>query len=775
VSSSDEPGSDRGPTGEVLGPLPLWACSAVVGALVGERLPAAGPHAMVLTVAAVVACTALGVAALRSEAAGRGVLAAVAVALVAASGAASRGAASELSHLAHLAAHGGRASITATVVQEPRPIATGWNVVLRVDRLDGVAVRDRAVATLDGPPPSLGSRWTGTVSARPLPDGGYGRWLARQHAVVLVDPVTWEPAAGPGPLAASSEHVRERVRQAATRHLDDRTGGLLVGFVTGDVRLLPERDQEAMRDTGLSHLTAVSGSNVAVVVGGVLGVAALLRVGASGRRRVVLVAVAWFAFLTRFEPSVLRAGTMTVLLLLAGARGVAGDARHALASAVLVLVLIDPLLAGSLGLLLSATATAGVLVVAPRVRARLPTRLPARLAEVLAITLGAQVAVVPILLATFGEVRLASVPANLVAVPAAGLAAVLAFVGSVVALVSPVLGGAVLAVAGVPAGVVLAAAHGFQDLGGVVDVGRPVTVIALMAACLALLARPGGRAGPRLLAATVALTLLVTTPLLTARSPVRELTVTAIDVGQGDAFLVESPAARVLVDAGEDDAAARWLRSAGRRHLDLVVVTHPHLDHVGGIPDVLRRLHVDAVWYRPLPTELPQAQEVLEVALGRDVPVRVVASGDRARVGDLDVEVLGPPPGRPYRFERSEPNDTSIVVRISHEGRRVLLAGDAERAAQADLLTAPRYLEAELIAVPHHGSHTTDPAFLAATGAQVALISAGRDNRHGHPHEKILAVLGELGMEVRRTDQEGTVRVAVPLPDRQGASVGSVP
>jgi competence protein ComEC len=767
--------SPRGPAGEVLGPMPLWACSAVLGAILGERVPPPALYGSVLAVAAVVVCSVLAFAAVRSRVAGRGLLAAVAVALVAASGASVRGTSTELSPLTHLAAHGGRASIDATVVQEPRPIATGWNVVLRVDRLNGTATRDRAVATLDGPPPSLGSRWTGIVSARPLPDGGYGRWLARQHAAVLIDPVTWAHAAGPGPLAAASEHVRERVREAATRHLDDRTGGLLVGFVTGDVRLLPEPDREAMRDTGLSHLTAVSGSNVAIVVGGVLGVAALVRLGASGRRRLVLVSVAWFAFLTRFEPSVLRAGTMTVLLLLAGARGVAGDARHALASAVLVLVLVDPLLAGSLGLLLSATATAGVLVVAPRVRVRLPTRIPARLAEILAITLGAQVAVVPILLATFGEVRLASVPANLVAVPAAGIAAVLAFVGSVAALVSPVVGGAVLAVAGVPAGVVLAAAHGFQDLAGVVDVGRPITVAALTAGCLVLLARPGSRAGSRLLALTVALTLLATAPLITGRSPVRELTVTAIDVGQGDAFLIESPAARILVDAGADDTAARWLRSAGRRHLDLVVVTHPHLDHVGGVPDVLRRLQVDAVWYRPLPTELPEAQEVLEVAIARDVPVRAVATGDRARVGDLDVEVLGPPPGRPYRFERSELNDTSIVVRVTHEGRRVLMAGDVERAAQASLLAAPARLEAELIAVPHHGSRTTDPAFLAATGAQVALISAGRDNRHGHPHEEILAALDELGIAVRRTDQEGTVRVAVPLPERQGVSVGSTP
>lgn len=771
MSATDQPEPPPPLLGAVLGPLPLWATAALLGAGAGEvlgtrLLPVAG-HLVLLAglsgLGLLAVAVGLSVRQRPRPVVGAGLLALLAVLLVAAAGSVARVGTTTLGALPGLAAQGGRASLEVTVVHEPRPIATGWHVLLRVDAIDGVATRERVAATLEEDPPALGTRWQVQATARPLPDGGYGRWLARQHATVAIDVHGWQAAAGAGRLAATSEHVRQRVREAAGARLPDRLAGLLAGFVTGDTRRLPEADAEAMRATSLTHLTAVSGSNVAIVTGGVLGACLLLRVGAGARRVVLAVTVAWFALVTRFEPSVLRAGTMALLLLLAGARGVPRDARHALAGAVLLLVLLDPALAGSLGLLLSATATAGVLVVAPRVRDRL-VRLPRRLAEVVGITVGAQVAVVPLLLATFGEVPMAALPANVLAVPAAALAATTAFVGTVVALVWPELGGWVFALAGQPARVVLLAAHAFAEVGGLARTTQPATVAALLAACAWVLARPGGRAARICAVLTVLALVVAAVPRGLGALPPRTLTVTAIDVGQGDAFLVESPAARILVDAGEDGTAAQWLRDQGRRHLDLVIVTHPHLDHIGGVPAVLGAVRVGAVWLRPLPTELPHPEVVLSLADEQGIVVRDPVAGDRARIGDLDLEVLGPPPGRPYRASRSELNDTSIVVRITHRGRRVLLAGDVEQPAQADLLARPELLRAEVLAVPHHGSSTTDPAFLAAVAPRIGLVSAGVDNRHGHPADETLAILDELGVEVRRTDLEGSIRVEVPPP-----------
>lgn len=773
------------PLGEVLGPLPVWAVMATLGSLVGELLVSGLQPGEAAAVGAALFGAAQAfwpvlltvmLRARRHEPADVpvlvGVLAAMTVAAVCAGGVAVRVATTSMGALPELADRGGRAEVLATVVAEPRRVATGWHVLVRVDEVNGMATRERAALTRDArdagdgrdaQPPPLGSRWRARTSARPLPEGGYGRWLAGQHAAVVLDPRTWEAAGDPGLLAASTEAVRDRVRRAATRHLDDRVGGLLVGFVTGDTRRLPEAEQAEMRATGLTHLTAVSGSNLAILVAGVTGLAAALRVGAAGRRVTVAVVVPWFAFLTRFEPSVLRAGTMAALLLLASSRGHVRDARHALCGALLVLVLLDPRLAGSLGLLLSATATAGVLLVAPAIHGRLPDRLPRRVAELVSVTMGAQIAVVPLLLVTFGEVGLATIPANLIAVPAAAVAAAVAFVGTALSLVHVELGAVVFVVAGLPARVVLEAAHRFAGVGGTVEVARPATVVALVAVCLWLTVARGRRARRRTAVAAVLAVAVAVMPAVVGRLPPRGFTVTAIDVGQGDAFLIESPGARILVDAGPDDQASRWLRRHGRAHLDLLVVTHAHLDHIGGVTDVLDVVSVDALWMSEVPTELPEATAVPAAAVARGVAVRTPRAGATTVVGDVSVEVLHPPPGRPYRFARSELNESSLVLRFEHDGRRVLVTGDVEREAQLALLAdVPERLRAELFTVPHHGSRTTDPAFLAAVGARTALISAGRGNRHGHPHAETLTVLHDLQVDVRRTDLLGTLRVDVP-------------
>jgi competence protein ComEC len=334
-----------------------------------------------------------------------------------------------------LAAEGGTATIEARIGTEPRRTARGWSTVLRVESVDGIATRERAAATLEETRP-LGTRVVVRASARPLPPDGFGRWLAQQHAAVLLDVRSLDVAGSPGALAASSEWVRSRIRTAATRHAPADAGGLLVGFVTGDTSLLPEEDVAAMQATGLSHLTAVSGSNVAVLLGGIAGLLLALRAGARTRWTVLAATVPWFAFLTRLEPSVLRAGVMALLVIGASVRGVARDARHLLAGAVLLLLAMDPMLSWSMGLMLSAGATLGVLVLAPALAVRFAGWMPRSVAQLLGVTLGAQLAVAPILIAGFGGIGMITVPANMLAVPLAAVGSALAFVGSAVAVVS---------------------------------------------------------------------------------------------------------------------------------------------------------------------------------------------------------------------------------------------------------------------------------------------------------------------------------------------------
>jgi len=426
------------PASEVLGPVGVLAPLALItGRLVAgvvERVPI--EHLLVPTVLTAVVgllfATAL-IGAQRRRVAATAVL--VAGAAVVAAGVLLRLDTATAGLIPALVERGGTARMGAVVAAEPRRVALGWQTVLRLHVVDGLETRERAVAFLDDPPHALGDRVELVASARPLPDGGFGRWLAQQHAVAVLDVRDLRIVGAPGRIATSSEWVRERIRVAATRHLGTDRGGLLVGFVTGDTRLLSDRDGSAMQATGLSHLTAVSGSNTAVLLAGVAGALTVLRVGARLRWFLLAATVPWFAFLTRLEPSVLRAGTMALLVIAAAVRGVARDARHLLAVAVLLLVLLDPMLTWSLGLVLSAGATLGVLVIAPRLAHGFARVMPRGVATLLGMTFGAQLAVSPVLLTSFGTIEWVSVPANLVAVPLAALGAGVAFLASAVALV----------------------------------------------------------------------------------------------------------------------------------------------------------------------------------------------------------------------------------------------------------------------------------------------------------------------------------------------------
>lgn len=426
------------PAGEVLGPVGVLAPLALV---TGRSVVGVAEHVpferMLVPVTATAVVALLAATALLSARRPRAATAAVLVAGVAvvAAGVLLRLDTATAGLIPELVERGGTVRMGAVVAAEPRRIALGWQTVLTIHDVEGVATRERAVAFLDDPPLSLGDRVDVIASARPLPEGGFGRWLAQQHAVAVLDVRDRHVVGAPGRMAASSEWVRERIRTAATRHLGIDRGGLLVGFVTGDTRLLSERDGAAMQATGLSHLTAVSGSNTAVLLAGVAGALTLLRVGARLRWLLLAATVPWFAFLTRLEPSVLRAGTMALLVIAAAVRGVARDARHLLAVAVLLLVLLDPMLTWSLGLVLSAGATLGVLVIAPRLAHGFARVMPRGVATLLGMTLGAQLAVSPVLLTSFGTIEWVSVPANMVAVPLAALGAGVAFLASAVALV----------------------------------------------------------------------------------------------------------------------------------------------------------------------------------------------------------------------------------------------------------------------------------------------------------------------------------------------------
>ncbi|WP_283134794.1 ComEC/Rec2 family competence protein [Rhizohabitans arisaemae] len=641
--------------------------------------------------------------------------------------------------LTDLAAGGATAAVEVVLTDDPRPSKQGTRTVVKA-----TAVRLDARLRLSAPVVLLasGPGWRGLlpsqrvrVIARVLPPGE-GDLVAALLAV-RGPPEVLSP---PSPVQSVASALRAGLREAAGG-LAPAERGLLPALVVGDTSTMVPEVEEDFTAAGLSHLTAVSGSNLAVIAGAAVAVTRFAGLPLPVRAVLAALAMVGFAVVARPSPSVLRALLMGLIAAAALGTGRRKDGLAALSATVLALLLFNPELARSYGFALSVFATGGILVLAPRWRDRLAVRLPILAAEALAVTAAAQVACTPILILMSGELSLAAIPANLLAAPAVAPATVLGFAAAIVAPVWTQ-GASWLAV---PAG---------YALGWIVTVARtaagvPGAVISWPAGAhgLILLGLLGGAAFLATRRRTVAVVVVcalvayVGVRLLAAAWPPRGWVLVACDVGQGDALAAAAgPGSAVVVDAGPDPATVdRCLRRLGVRRVPILVLTHPHADHVDGVPGVRRGRTVGLTVISPLAP-----------GPDRGWPARTAA---RWRLPGVTVDVSAPVPAVGV-------NNASVVVRLEWPHGSALLTGDVEAEAQRELVRrgVPRV---DVLKVPHHGSADQDAAFLAATGARTALVSVGEDNDYGHPAEATTSRLRALGMRVFRTDEAGDLAVVV--------------
>ncbi|WP_207947304.1 ComEC/Rec2 family competence protein, partial [Actinomadura sp. 7K507] len=561
----------------------------------------------------------------------------------------------------------------------------------------------------------------------------------------------------PSKIQRAAEHVRARLRAAVARLPPDQRG-VLPGMVVGDTSRLDPALAEDFRTAGLTHLLVVSGANLAIVIGAVLG---LCRLFGLGRRRappIAVLAVLAFVVVARPEPSVLRATVMGVIGLLALVTGRRRQGLPALAAAVLLLVLIDPELARSYGFTLSVLATAGLLVLAPRWRERLARRLPGPLADAFAVAAAAQVAVSPVLVMLSGEIGVVAVFANLLAAPAVAPATLLGALGAVTAPLSLPLAQVIVWPAGLAVGWIIRVARTAAALPYATipwTSGGLGAMTLLIAAGFALLILRSRRL--RLLAAAAMAGVLIAVIAMRATAPgwpPPGWQMVACDVGQGDALVLSAaPGQAVVVDAGPDPALAdRCLRRLDVEDVPLLILTHPHADHIDGTSGVRNGRDVHEILTTPRTSGR-------EARLAPGLPARLGQEGQQWRVGDLTLSVLAPAAGSPLSAEDDGTtiNNASVVLVARKPGFSALLAGDIEEEAQRALET--RVPRVQVLKVPHHGSRSQDPGFLAAAHASVSLISVGEGNDYGHPSPATLSLLQRLHTRIHRTDQEGDIAI----------------
>ena len=568
------------------------------------------------------------------------------------------------------------------------------------------------------------------------------------------------------PLTRIARTGRKAMSRAVD-HLPPKQAGLLLGVTIGDTsRLDPAVDQD-FRDTGLSHLTAVSGENLGMFLA---AVGALLRLARAGRRATLIalaVAAISFIAITRFEPSVLRAGAMVAVALVALASGARRDALTALGVACIALLCWDPFLIHVAGFQLSALATVGILVIAPKLADAFGK---SKLALAAAVTLGAQLAVSPLIALMFHRFSFIALPANLLAVPAVAPATVLGFAAATAGAVWAPVGTALATLArpsllwmsGVAARLARVPGASVDVPGGTFGVIAISIISALPLA--ALRARRPKRAGPVLIALVLFATVAVWNRAL-SEPPLRGLTVTALDVGQGDAWLVRTPdGATMLVDGGPDEARTiEKLRSHGVRRIDLLVLTHPHADHVDGLPSVVEHYQIGRAVESGLQATIPSLAAYRAGLAARGITDDVVRRGATYALGDAVVEVIGP--ATLMSGTDSDLNNNSVVMRIRYGSSCIMMSGEMQEEAQQALLTFGENLHCPVMTVPHHGSKHSLPSYFGAVAPQVALISVGLHNDFGHPSGETLGALVQLGVRVLRTDLGGDVSASI---DRNG-------
>jgi competence protein ComEC len=575
-----------------------------------------------------------------------------------------------------------------------------------------------------------------------------------------------------GGVAGLLDRLRRGAEHAVTSGLDPPRAALARGMVLGQDEALDERTRQAFRDSGLAHLLAASGQNVMLLVALALPLLAVLGLGLRVRLAACLALIALYVPLAGAGPSIQRAGVMGAAGLVAVLASRPASRWYALLLAAAVTLAVDPRAAGDPGWQLSFAAVVAIFALgrplAGRLRAR---RVPAGLAEAAAITTAATLGTAPLLAFHFERVSLVSLPANVLAVPAVAPVMWLGMVAiGVAALLPP---GAVLvnALAQYPLAYVdwlargaAAAPHASVP----VALGGPAGVVAVYAA-IVLLALAAGRprrrgsgwrgAAGALLLAAAALTLVALGP---GRAPAppdpRDLVVSFLDVGQGDATLVQHGGATVLVDTGPPGSPLLGrLRDAGVRRIDLLVVTHAQADHEGGAADVLRRLPVGTLLDGGDGANTALRRAALSAAAGRRVRRVLPDAGQVLRAGPIELRVLWPSREPPKDHAGEDPNRRAIVAHLRAGSFDLLLPADAESEVTSGLELEP----VEALKVAHHGSADPDlPDLLARLRPRVAVIEAGRGNRYGHPAPPTLAALRAVPV-VRRTDRHGTVRLVV--------------
>lgn len=571
--------------------------------------------------------------------------------------------------------------------------------------------------------------------------------------------------------------LRDRMIRAVNGLLPPEQASLLIAMTLGERTGIPGRITEAFRGSGTYHILAISGLNVSLLAGTLFFLLKAARVPLRPSALLSMGLITFYAILAGGSASVVRAAVMADVYLLGLVLDRDADSLNTLALSALGLLLWQPLLLFDVGFQLTFVATGAILVAVDRLPlASWPV--PWRWAATpVVLSVAAFLGTAPILASAFHRLSLIGILANLPIVPLSGVLTGVGMLFAVLATVVPHYLGWFALVIGWLIDLLVSVAEWWARLPlASVQLFSPsipmiICYYVALGAAMAAIGRQWLRWAA--CAAALACVILVGVRLLPIFQDGR-LRMTVLDIGQGDAIVLELPGKRaILIDGGGlfddrfdvgEQVVVPFLLSQWIGRLDLVVLSHPHADHLNGLQAVLRHFSVGQVWDNGERTVVPIYIWFEEVLRDKRIPHKILHNGyQTSEFAPVQIAVLHPSNPLVHSSPRghfSDVNSNSLVLTVKYGKVTLLLPGDIEQEAEQLLLEQGADLEAQVLKVPHHGGRTSSSEpFLARVHPTLAIVSAGYRNRFRHPHQETLDRYRANGIQLYRTDRDGAVTV----------------
>jgi competence protein ComEC len=575
-------------------------------------------------------------------------------------------------------------------------------------------------------------------------------------------------------LVSLSLSARDKIKEITKQILPQPFNYLLIGMLLGEKGFIPPDLKEVFADAGIMHILAVSGLHVGIIAIALAALLNILRLPKKLKLFTLVLILIMYASITGYRPSVLRATIMFIMLIGGKLVNRDGNLNISLFFAAFLILLVNPLTLYDAGFLLSFIVTFFIINLSPILQ-ELYSKIIVWIKTPLAVSTAAWIGIFPLSAYFFNKVSIISIVTNIFIIPLTGIAVILGFVTFFIGLLNISLAGVIANINYLVLSLIILIARSFSLLpfAFVYIAQPPILVIALyyltVFFIIEIFYKKNLSLKAKKKAIFITLSIILLIIIVQVFSPPDNLKVNFINVGEGDCILIEAPnKINILIDGGGtpqsnfdvgNKIVIPYLRRKGIDTINLLVLTHPHLDHLEGLLPVIKEFKVDMVLDSGLISDLQEYKEFISTIQEKGIPYHQAKAGDNFIFSNnLEIFLLNPSYISDF-YNDSDFNNASIVIKLFYKNADFLFTGDIEETTENKLLIWQNILQSDVLKVSHHGSATsTNSEFLDRVNPMIAAITVGKNN-FGHPSQKVIERLEDKNIKIYRTDEDGTIIV----------------